>query len=255
MRSSAWPIASCWSPDGKKIAYYQFDQSNVPEFALINYTDQLYPVITKYKYPKPGQTNSAVRVGVVERLAAARRAGSRHRAIRAIPTSRTWSGWPTTRIILQHMNRLQNTNTVYIANPDTGDLRQMFQDKNDSWVEVNRNLRWIENGKRLLFTSERDGWRHLYAISRDGDARLVTNAPFDMVSLAAVDEPGGWVYFIASPENGHAALPVPCPPRRHQDRAADSRQPAGHSHLQHLARLPMGLPQRLHLRFARASPT
>src|ERR1035438_9080098 len=60
-------LADCflWSPDGKKIAYYQFDQSGVPEFALINYTDQLYPVITKYKYPKPGQTNSAVRVGVI----------------------------------------------------------------------------------------------------------------------------------------------------------------------------------------------
>jgi hypothetical protein len=52
----------------------------------------------------------------------------------------------------------------------------VFQDKNDSWVEVNRNLKWIENGKRLLFTSERDGWRHVYAITREGDARLVTNA-------------------------------------------------------------------------------
>jgi dipeptidyl-peptidase-4 len=68
-------------------------------------------------------------------------------------------------------------------------------------VEVNRNLHWIDGGKRLLFTSERDGWRHLYAISRQGDARLITNAPFDMVALAAVDEPAGWVYFMASPEN------------------------------------------------------
>lgn len=105
-------------------------------------------------------------------------------------------------IILQHMNRLQNTNTVYLANADTGELKQMFQDKNDSWVEVNRNLRWIEKGSRVLFTSERDGWRHLYAVSRSGDARLVTSAPFDMVSVAAVDEAGGWVYFIASPEDG-----------------------------------------------------
>ncbi len=105
------------------------------------------------------------------------------------------------QIILEHMNRLQNTNTVFLANPDTGALRQMFQDKDDTWVEVNRNLRWIEGGKRLLFTSERDGWRHLYAVSREGDARLITSAPFDMVSLAAVDEPGGWVYYIASPDN------------------------------------------------------
>ena len=128
---------------------------------------QLYPVITKYKYPKPGQMNSAVRLGVVNASAAAPRSGSRLPAIRAIPISRTWNGRTDGQVILQHMNRLQNTNTVFLANPDTGALRQMFQDKNDSWVEVNRNLRWIENGKRLLFTSERDGWRHLYAISRD----------------------------------------------------------------------------------------
>jgi dipeptidyl-peptidase-4 len=194
-------LADCflWSPDGKKIAYYQFDQSNVPEFALINYTDQLYPLITKYKYPKPGQTNSAVRAGVVGA------SGGQTRWLKTPGDPRNtyiphMEWMPDNQIVLQHMNRLQNTNTLFIANPDTGDLRQMFQDKNDSWVEVNRNLRWIEGGKRLLFTSEKDGWRHLYAVSLTGDARLVTNAPFDMVSLAAVDEPRGWVYFIASPE-------------------------------------------------------
>jgi dipeptidyl-peptidase-4 len=195
-------IADCflWSPDGRKIAYYQFDQSGVPEFALVNYTDGLYPVITKYKYPKPGQTNSAVRVGVIDA------AGGATRWVKTPGDPRNtyiphleWVD--ANQLILQHMNRLQNTNTVYLADAATGDLRQMFQDKDEAWVEVNRNLRWIQNGSRLLFTSERDGWRHLYAVSRTGDARLITNAPFDMVSLAAVDEPGGWVYFIASPEN------------------------------------------------------
>jgi dipeptidyl-peptidase-4 len=195
-------IADCflWSPDGKRIVYYQFDQSGVPEFALINYTDGLYPVITKYKYPKPGQMNSAVRVGVVDA------GGGPTRWIKVPGDPRNtyiphveWTD--DNQVILQHMNRLQNTNTVFVANPTSGDLKQMFQDKDDAWVEVNRNLRWIESGKRLLFTSERDGWRHLYAISREGGARLITNGPFDMVSLQAVDEAGGWVYFIASPEN------------------------------------------------------
>ena len=195
-------LADCfqWSPDGKRIAYYQFDQSGVQDFALINYTDELYPVITKYKYPKPGQTNSAVRLGIVSA------AGGRTLWLKTPGDPRNtylpymeWTG--DNKIVVEHMNRLQNTNTVFIANPETGALQQMFQDKNDSWVEVNRNLHWIEGGRRLLFTSERDGWRHLYAISREGDARLITNAPFDMVSLAAVDEPGGWAYFIASPEN------------------------------------------------------
>ena len=202
VNNEEFDLADCflWSPDGRKIAYYQFDQAGVPEFALINYTDQLYPVITKYKYPKAGQMNSAVRVGVIA-------AGGGQTVWLKTPGDPRNTYIPDmewledNQVILQHMNRLQNTNTVYIANPETGDLRQMFQDKNDTWVEENRNLKWIENGKRLLFACERDGWRHVYAISREGDARLVTNAPFDMVSISAVDEPGGWLYFIASPEN------------------------------------------------------
>ena len=127
----------------------------------------------------------------------------------------------------------------------------MFQDKNDTWVEVNRNFRWIEGGKRLLFTSERDGWRHLYAVSRDGDARLITSAPFDMVSLAAVDEAGGWVYYIASPENGtqrylyRARLDG-----TKTERITPANQPGTHTY-NISPDCSLGLPQRFHLRFAR----
>ena len=195
-------LADCfqWSPDGTMIAYYQFNQSGVPEFALINYTDALYPIITKYKYPKPGQTNSAVRVGVV-RVAGGptiwlKTPGDPRRTY--IPDME-WTA--DNRVILQHMNRLQNTNTLFLADPGSGEVQQIFQDKDEAWVEVNRNLRWIEGGRRFLFTSERDGWRHVYAVSRTGEARRITGEPFDVVSIAAIDEPGGWLYFIASPEN------------------------------------------------------
>ena len=189
-----------WSPDDRRIAYFQFDQSGVPEFALINYTDQLYPVITRYPYPKPGQTNSAVRVGVVSAD------GGPTLWIKAPGDPRNiyiprmnWAA-NSQEVILQHMNRLQNTNTVFLANADTGAVRQMFRDEDKTWVNVNSTFVWLEKGKRLLFTSERDGWRHAFAVSREGDARLITNGAFD-VSISAVDEIGGWLYYIASPEN------------------------------------------------------
>ncbi len=189
-----------WSPDGQKIAYFQFDQSGVPEFALINYTDSLYPVITKYPYPKPGQTNSAVRIGVVSA------AGGPTRWIKAPGTPRDiyiarmdWAA-NSREVILEHLNRLQNTNTILLADAETGETRTMYRDQDAAWVDINRTFEWLENG-RLLYTSERDGWRHAYAISREGDARPVTTGAFDLLSIAGIDEPGGWLYYIASPEN------------------------------------------------------
>ena len=190
-----------WSPDGRRIAYYQFDQSGVPEFALINYTDTLYPAITRYPYPKAGQTNAAVRVGVVSA------AGGPTRWIKTPGDPRNtyiarmdWAA-NSDEVILQHLNRMQNTNTVLLADASTGEGRTMFRDQDEAWVDYNSSFVWLEKGRRLLFTSERDGWRHAYAVSRDGDARLITTGQFDLVSISGVDEAGGWLYYMASPEN------------------------------------------------------
>ena len=190
-----------WSPDGQKIAYLQVDDNGVPEFALINYTDTLYPVITKYPFPKPGQTNPAVRVGVVGA------AGGPTLWIKTPGDPRNtyvarmnWAA-NSQELILQHLNRLQNTNDVLLASVETGEVRQMFRDQDDAWVNVNNTFVWLEKGKRLLFTSERDGWRHAYSVSRDGQIRLITTDPFDLLSISAVDEAGGWLYYIASPQN------------------------------------------------------
>lgn len=190
-----------WSPDGSRIAYFQFDQSGVPEFALINYTDTLYPVITKYPYPKAGQTNSAVRIGVVRASGGATRWMQVPGDPRNTYIARMDWAANSQEVILQHLNRLQNTDTVLLANASTGEVRQMYRDQDEAWVDINDRFTWLAGGDRLLYVSERDGWRHAYAVSRTGDARLITTGKFDLVSVAGVDEPGGWLYYIASPDN------------------------------------------------------
>ena len=190
-----------WSPDGRRIAYYQFDQTGVPEFALVNYTDSLYPSITRYPYPKAGQTNASVRIGVVDAAGGPTRWMNVPGDPRNAYVARM--DWATNadELVLQHLNRLQNTNTVLLANAATGEVKTMFVDRDEAWVDYNETFRWIENGQRLLVESERDGWRHAYAVSRDGDARLVTTGAFDILSIAGIDEAGGWLYYIASPAN------------------------------------------------------
>ncbi len=196
-------LASCfeWSPDGSKIAYLQFNQANVPEFTLINYTDTLYPVLTRYHYPKAGQTNAAVRLGIVSVRGGPTRwvkIGNDPRNIYIVRMA--WAG-NSDEIIFQQLNRLQNTNNVYLASAKTGQVRLMYQDRDDAWVEYNPDFTWLDHGRKLLFVSERDGWRHAYAIGRDGAAMPITTAPFDLISIAIVDETNNWLYYTASPDN------------------------------------------------------
>ncbi|MCX6874301.1 MAG: S9 family peptidase [Verrucomicrobia bacterium] len=191
-----------WSPDGKSIAYWQFDTTGVREFQLINNTDALYPTITSYAYPKVGETNSACRVGVVEV------SGGEPRWFRPNPDPRNhylprmeWSS-DSRHLVFQQLNRLQNTNQVISGDPHTSETRIILTDSDDAWVEVMNEWRWIEDGRRFLWLSERDGWQHLYAVSNaDGAIRLLTPGEFDVISVVGVDEQQGCAYFIASPDH------------------------------------------------------
>jgi dipeptidyl-peptidase 4 len=194
-----------WSPDGERIAFLQFDQTSVPEFTLINYTDSLYPTLTRYHYPKTGQTNSAVRLGVVSA------SGGPVHWMKAPGDPRNHYiarfGWADAdEVIFQQLNRLQNTNNVWLADAKSGKVHLMFQDRDSAWVDVNNSFDWFRpsssrNEKRLLYVSERDGWRHAYAIARNGDVRLITTGAFDLVSVSSLNETSGWLYYMASPEN------------------------------------------------------
>ena len=191
-----------WSPDGKSIAYWQFDTTGVREFQLVNLTDSLYPQITSYAYPKVGETNSACRVGVV-----AAGGGETHwfspnddPRNHYIPRME-WSD-DSRRIVFQQLNRLQNTNQVIAGDPKTGETQVLLTDRDDAWVEVMDEWRWIDGGSRFLWLSERDGWQHLYAVSVANQAiSLLTPGEFDAISVAGVDEQRGCAYFIASPDN------------------------------------------------------
>lgn len=189
-----------WSPDGASIAYWQFDTSGVEEFALINYTDSLYPVIQKFRYPKAGQTNSAARVGVV----GARGGKTVWMKVPGDPRNNyiarmEWAG-NSSELVLEHLNRLQNTNRVLLANARNGAVRLMFEDRDDAWLDIIDKLEWT-GGNRLLWVSERDGWRRAYTVSRDGEVLPLTREPADILSIEGLDEEAGWLYYTASPEN------------------------------------------------------
>ena len=196
-------LASCfeWSPDGNKIAYLQFDQSKVPEFSLINYTDTLYPVVTTYHYPKAGQTNAAVRIGIVSAKGGATRWVKIPGDPRNTYVARMAWADNSDEVIFQQLNRLQNTNSVFLASAKTGQVQLMYQDRDSTWVDYNKRFIWLEHGRKLLFLSERDGWCHAYGVQRDGSVQLITTGMFDLIDVARVDETNNWLYYTASPDN------------------------------------------------------
>jgi dipeptidyl-peptidase-4 len=192
-----------WSPDSRSIAYWQFNAEGIKDFVLIDNTKDLYPVLTYIPYPKAGTTNAAVRVGVVSADGGQTKWMNTPGDLRQnYIAMMDWTD-NSNEIILQHLNRLQNTNQLMIADAKTGAVKTILTDKDEAWVDVFMpKMRWLENGKRFLWMSERDGWQHVYSVSRDGsDMKLITPGNFDVLSLQGIDEAGGWLYYIASPEN------------------------------------------------------
>ena len=193
-----------WSPDGRNLAYWQFDTTGVGIFSLINTTDTVYPQITRIPYPKAGTTNSAVRIGVVGEGGGATRWMRTPRDPRDSYLARMeWVDNAT--LAIQQLNRLQNKNDLLMGNASTGEVRQVFREESKTWVDV-EDVKWIEGGKAFLWTSERGGWRQVYRIPFDGgEPRLVTKSEADVIAVTGVDEALGWLYFMASPGNATQA--------------------------------------------------
>ncbi len=187
-----------WSPDGRHIAYWQFDSTRVGGFSLINTTDTLYPVVTTIPYPKVGTTNSAARIGVVSA------SGGRTRWLQTPGAPResylASLDWVDTgTVMVQQLNRLQNRTDFLLGDARSGKVRALAHDESTTWVDV-ADVQWVDHGRAFLILSERDGWRHAYRVSRaDGATTLLTRFDADVVDIAGIDEQAGWLYFRASP--------------------------------------------------------
>lgn len=188
-----------WSPDSKNIAYLKFDECGVKEFTM-TYFDDLYPTVYPFKYPKAGEDNSTVTL----HIANAQKGKSKkvdlgtYEYIPRLKFSDTENA-----LVVQTMNRHQNHLKYHLVSIDKKVINQkvFFEEKSDTYVEIDDNLIFLKDGKSLLRTSEEDGFNHIYKIGFDGSKKQITKGKWDVVGFLGVDNDNQFVYYTSA-ENG-----------------------------------------------------
>ncbi|MGI8581342.1 MAG: DPP IV N-terminal domain-containing protein [Chitinophagaceae bacterium] len=201
-----------WSPDSKQIAYWQINARNVKDYLMINNTDSIYPFIQPVEYPIAGEPPSPFKIGVVN-ISTAKTGWmniSTDAVLQSYVPRMEWAA-NSNELIIQHLNRKQNKSDIEVCNVITGNTRTIYTERDSAWIDIlplwdeDYSLGgwdWLNNGKEFLWASEKDGWRHLYRISRDGKQEtLITKGNFDVMDISTINEFTGYIYFFASPHN------------------------------------------------------
>lgn len=183
-----------WSPDGKYIAYYRFDESEVPEYT-VQYFTGLYPENYTYKYPKVGEKNAVVSIHIYEVAS-----GNQVKVDLGTETNQyipriKWTQDAATLCVFR-MNRWQNTLELLLADVTTGKAKLMYKEVNDRYLEINNHLAFFNANKNFIWMSERDGYNHLYIGNvSDGKLTQVTRGTWDVTDFYGMDEKNKQLFY------------------------------------------------------------
>lgn len=192
-------VGFAWSPDGAKLAYYRFDESEVREYNLQLWGRSLYPIDYRYKYPKAGEKNSTVEIWLYD-LQSQQKIKTDIGKETDIYVPRI--GWTTDPKVLAitKLNRLQNHMVLLHADAETGITRVILDQKTDTYfdIEVLGNL-YLTGGKQFIHKSEADGYMHLYLYSVEGKLiRQLTTGDFDVTEFIGFDEKTKTCYYVST---------------------------------------------------------
>ncbi|SJZ35143.1 S9 family peptidase [Sediminibacterium ginsengisoli] len=187
-----------WSPDSKKLAYMRFDESMVPMFPIYVNEGQ-HGYIEQTRYPKPGDKNPEVKVGIVNPDGG----------------STTWAafndkddqyfGWPmwrpgTNALWVPWLNRDQNNLKMYEVNTSNGSKKMIFEETQKTWIDLDDKDRvtFLANGKQFIMQSDKTGWAHLYLYNNDGSLKnAITEGKYTVTGVKLIDEKNETIYFTA----------------------------------------------------------
>ncbi|MEZ4924057.1 MAG: S9 family peptidase [Crocinitomicaceae bacterium] len=189
-----------WSPEGTKIAFMKFNESNVKDFTMDYYNNEIYPNPYTFKYPKAGEDNSKVSLHIYH-LTSDKTEPVDIGPYEYLPRMK-WTN-DDNKLVYLRLNRHQNQLIYALVEtlPEGGMKNNLiYNDQSEQYVEVDDNLIFLSDGKSFLRTSEKDGYNHIYIVGFDGKATQVTKGEWDVIELKGVDQKKGMIYYTSVEE-------------------------------------------------------
>ena len=187
-----------WSPDGTKIAFMRFDEREVPEFTMTNFKGGLYPEYESFKYPKVGEKNAVVTIQIYDlKTGKTIKAATGNEPDMYFPRIK-WTKDPN-KVCIFKMNRHQNELELLLTNATTGATKQLMKETNKYYVDIHDNLTFLEDGKCFVWTSEQDGFNHIYLYDMKGKIeKQLTKGNYDVTKFYGINEKTGKLYYRAA---------------------------------------------------------
>jgi dipeptidyl-peptidase-4 len=187
-----------WSEDGQRLAFFRFDEREVKEFTMTNYYDDLYPEYVTFKYPKVGEKNSDVTIHIFDVKSG--------KTIDAAVTQDEDYYIPRIKwlpdsdnLCVFRMNRHQNQLELLKVDARSGKSGLLFKEENKYYIDIHDNLTFLKDGQGFIWTSEMDGWNHIYHYDMDGKkVKQITKGNWEVTDFYGVDETNGKMYFQAA---------------------------------------------------------
>ncbi len=187
-----------WSVDSRKVAFIRFDEREVPEFTMTMHKGDLYPEYITWKYPKVGEKNADVSVHIYDL--------NKNKTVQVdlgpmddmyVPRIK-WTNNPKNLCVFR-MNRHQNELQLLLADARNGRTSLLLQEKNQYYIDITDDLTFLKNGKEFVWTSERDGYNHIYLYDMKGKLKKqLTQGAYDVTSFYGVDEKNKRIYYQAA---------------------------------------------------------
>lgn len=182
-----------WSAKGNYLAYYRFDESNVKEYNMTMY-DNAHNKDYRYKYPKAGDDNSKVEIHIYDVATGNDVKAQYEQGDIYIPRIK-WSQ-DDTKLVVFWMNRYQNNLKLLQTDAKSGTSNLLYEEKNKYYVEINDDWWWLKDGKNYLFTSEMNGYKHLYLYGLDGKTKTqLTKGNAEVTEVVGVDETNKRIFY------------------------------------------------------------